>query len=152
MKSKDRRVLITKVEQKKSLVVHFKEVVNRLSSTTFQRNRGTWIFCPLLLRTEIESTGCSHHAEKYKASKGWQEKSLKKWEGSELISGKRWLCLKNENVESMSGCLWWRSHTLERCPCFDLGKVFCSDTTQGERCCDCRIWRKTSWIWTQEIL
>lgn len=31
------------------------------------------------------------------------------------------------------------------CPFFVLGKVYSSDTTQGERCCNCRIW-------TQEIL
>lgn len=48
-----------------------------------------------VFRTEIKSTGCSHHAEKHRVNRAWQEKSLKKWEVSKLVPGKKWLCLKN---------------------------------------------------------
>lgn len=44
MKSNDKRDHITKEKPRKNLVVYFKEVVTRLSFTTFQRNWGTWTF------------------------------------------------------------------------------------------------------------
>lgn len=57
--------------------------------------------------------------------------------------------ISEEYVNPNIGLQWWRSHKLERCLFSVLGKVFWIQ--QGERCHNCRVQWKTSWIRTQEI-
>lgn len=105
MKSKDRRELITKDEPKKSLVMYFKEVVTRLS---FQRSWGTWTFLLpyfFVLRIAIKAQA-AFNMLKNRASRVWQDKSFKKWGGSQWMSVKKWFSLQNGNVESTIWCLW----------------------------------------------
>lgn len=105
-KAKTEECSLPKWNRKRSWWCISKKVWTGSASPHFRGTGEHEHFALFCVKNRNQKHGLQPSCWQHRASKGWQDKSLKKWEGSKLISGKKRLCLKNENVESMSGCLW----------------------------------------------